>query len=172
MPSPPPADVLLLTGTSSPGTTITPCPLPITTTLTISLDSTALGCPRAEAITVTAARQPFEHGLLLWRKDVNLIYGLGPSQPWFFTGDTWRDGDPSADPSIIPPGDFYQPVRGFGKVWRERPGVREALGWATAEEQGFTAIIQEFTGGTVWQDAGGEGQVTLFNDGSSQTRGF
>ncbi|MBI1881510.1 MAG: protein kinase, partial [Chloroflexi bacterium] len=102
IPSPPPADSLLLTGTPSLGTTATPCPLPLTTTLTIALDPTALGCPRAEAITVAAAQQPFEQGLLLWRKDVNLIYGLGPDQRWFFTGDTWRDGDPSEDPAIIP----------------------------------------------------------------------
>jgi hypothetical protein len=110
---------------------------------------------------------------MLWRQDVNLIYGLGPDRLWFFTGDTWRDGlDPSDDPAIIPPNGLYQPVRGFGKVWRERPGVREALGWATAEEQGFTAVIQEFSGGTVWQDAGGEGQVILLNDSSYFSRGF
>jgi hypothetical protein len=121
---------------------------------------------------VAAARQPFEHGWLLWRQDVNLIYGLGPEQPWFFMGDTWRDGDPSDDPAIIPPNGFYQPVRGFGKVWRERPGLREALGWATAEEEGFTAIIQDFAGGVVWQDAQGEGGVILFEDGSSQISGF
>jgi hypothetical protein len=124
--------------TPSPAILATSCPLPITTTLTISLDSIvtgSLGCPRAEAIEVDAARQPFEHGWLLWRRDVNLIYGLEPDQSWFFTGDTWRDGDPSDDPAIIPPNGLYQPVRGFGKVWREESGVRESLGWATAEEQ-------------------------------------
>jgi serine/threonine-protein kinase len=161
--------------TPSPAILATSCPLPITTTLTISLDSIvtgSLGCPRAEAIEVDAARQPFEHGWLLWRRDVNLIYGLEPDQSWFFTGDTRRDGDPSDDPAIIPPNGLYQPVRGFGKVWREESGVRESLGWATAEEQGFTAIIQEFAGGTVWQDAEGEAGVILFNDGSSEMRGF
>jgi serine/threonine-protein kinase len=161
--------------TPSPAILATSCPLPITTTLTISLDSIvtgSLGCPRAEAIEVDAARQPFEHGWLLWRNDVNLIYGLEPDQSWFFTGDTWRDGDPSDDPAIIPPNGLYQPVRGFGKVWREESGVRESLGWATTEEQGFTAIIQEFAGGTVWQDAEGEAGVILFNDGSSEMRGF
>jgi serine/threonine-protein kinase len=161
--------------TPSPAILATSCPLPITTTLTISLDSIvtgSLGCPRAEAIEVDPARQPLDHGWLLWRNDVNLISGLGPDQPWFFTGDTWRDGDPSDDPAIIPPNGLYQPVRGFGKVWREESGVRESLGWATAEEQGFTAIIQEFAGGTVWQDAEGEAGVILFNDGSSEMRGF
>jgi hypothetical protein len=29
-------------------------------------------------------------------------------------------------------------VRGFGKVWREQPGVRERLGWATQPEKPVT----------------------------------
>jgi serine/threonine-protein kinase len=165
------------TAPDTPTSTLTavPCPLPITTTLTLALDADAassLGCPRAEAAIVTAARQPFEHGLMLWRSDANLIYGLGPEGTWFFTGDTWREGDPADDPAIIPPSGLYQPVRGFGKVWRERPGLRGALGWATAEEAGFAALIQEFSDGTVWQD-GERGQVViLWDNGSYETREF
>jgi hypothetical protein len=128
----------------------------------------ALGCPRAEAITTAAAQQPFEQGWLFWRRDNNLIYGLGPDQTWFFTGDTWRDGDLSYDSTINPPANLYQPVRGFGKVWRERPGVREALGWATAEESGFTTIIQEFAAGQVWYSPDEQTGVILFSDGSYQ----
>lgn len=161
--------------TPTPTLTTVPCPLPITTTLTLALDTDAtrsLGCPRAEAIVVAAARQPFEHGLLLWRQDVNLIYGLGPDGTWFFTGDTWREGDPSDDPAIIPPNGLYQPGRGFGRVWRERPGLREALGWATAEEAGFIAVIQEFSGGTAWQDGERKQLVILWNNGLYETREF
>ncbi len=161
--------------TPTPTLTAVACPLPITTTLALGLDADAiknLGCPRAEAIGIAAARQPFEHGLLLWRQDVNLIYGLGPDGTWFFTGDTWRDGDPSDDPAIIPPNGLYQPVRGFGKVWRERPGLREALGWATAEEAGFIAVIQEFSGGAAWQDGERKQVVILWNNGSYEIREF
>lgn len=161
---------------TSPPPTATPCPVPITTTLTIALDnsgSAALGCPRTEAIIVNAAQQPFENGLMLWREDVNVIYGLRPDQTWFLTGDTWReDVDPSEDPTLTPPNGLYQPVRGFGKVWREQPGLREALGWATAEEKGFTVVIQEFAGGTVWQEAEGQGGVILLNSGYYQASGF
>ncbi|GIK40648.1 MAG: hypothetical protein BroJett011_44810 [Chloroflexota bacterium] len=161
--------------TPTPTFTAVSCPVPITTTLTLALDADAtrsLGCPRAEAMVVAAARQPFEHGLLLWRQDVNLIYGLGPDGAWFFTGDTWREGDPADDPAIIPPSGLYQPVRGFGKVWRERPDLREALGWATAEETGFIAVIQEFSGGTAWQDGERQQVVILWNNGSYETREF
>lgn len=153
--------------------TSTPCPLPITTTLSIFLGDnpprTPLGCPRTEAISVAAARQTFENGLLLWRKDANFIYGLQPDQSWFFTADTWRDGDPSDDPSIIPPNGLYQPVRGFGKVWRERPNVRDSLGWGAGEEVGFSAILQEFSSGLVWWDIDRSTGLILFNDGFYQT---
>ena len=102
---------------------------------------------------------------MVWRKDLNLIYGLESGGSWFFTGDTWRDGDSAYDPTIVAPDGFYQPVRGFGKVWRERPGARDSFGWATAEEKGMTAVIQEFTGGSVWQAAGDRNLVMLFNNG-------
>jgi hypothetical protein len=132
--------------------------------------SNALGCPRAEAVTTAAAWEPFERGLLLWRKDSNLIYVLKPDETWFLTGNTWRDGDSPYDPGIIPPAGLYQPVRGFGNVWREQPGVREALGWATAEEAGFTATLQEFGGGQLWHNPERQTWVILFNDGSYQAR--
>lgn len=171
----PPTATLPSPDTPTPTLAAVSCPLPITTTLTLALDTGtagSLGCPRAEAQVIAAARQPFEHGLMLWRGDVNLIYGLGPDQRWFFTGDTWRDGDPSDDPAIVPPNGLYQPVRGFGKVWRERPGVREALGWATAEEAGFNAIIQEFPGGDVWQDGEQKRLVILWNNGAYEAREY
>lgn len=151
---------------------MTSCPQPITTTLTVFLagqpSTSKLGCPRAEAIITAAAHQPFEQGWLVWRQDFNLIYGLGPGQPWFSVGDTWRDGDSPYDPAIIPPADLYQPVRGFGKVWRERPGVRETFGWAMGEESGFMTVIQEFTAGQVWYSPDGQTGLILFNDGTYQ----
>jgi hypothetical protein len=42
-------------------------------------------------------------------------------------------------------GEFFfepHPVRGFGRVWREWPGVRQRLGWALAPERAFTAALQ------------------------------
>ena len=45
--------------------------------------------------------------------------------------------DPSTDPTSggeTPPAGLFEPTLGFGKVWREKPDVRAALGWATAEE--------------------------------------
>ena len=42
----------------------------------------------------------------------------------------------------MPPPGYYQPVRGFGLVWREQPNVRDRLGWALAPEAGFETAVQ------------------------------
>jgi hypothetical protein len=139
----------------------------LTTLLDIELNE-PLGCPRSTSSHTPAAWQPFENGLMLWRGDSNLIYGVGPGEAWFITGDRWLEGDPSDDPTINVPSGYYQPVRGFGKVWREREGVRAALGWDLAEETGFVAIIQEFTDGQVWHDADQNRFMVLFNSGNYQ----
>jgi hypothetical protein len=105
---------------------------------------------------------------MLWRADLNLIYVIEGDNWLPPVGDRWREGDPINDPSIIPPSGYYQPVRGFGLVWREQPGVRAALGWGLAEEAGFTATLQEFTDGLVWYDAERDRFMLLFDSGAYQ----
>jgi hypothetical protein len=65
--------------------------------------------------------------------------------------DTWTEDQPVDDPNITAPNGLFQPVRGFGKVWRETPGVRDRLGWATNAEQGSTGAYQRFDYGTMVQ---------------------
>jgi hypothetical protein len=130
--------------------------------------SERLGCPLGEAIITSMAWQPFERGAMLWRADLNLIYILGPDGRWRSTGDTWREGDPDSDPNLAAPDGLHQPVRGFGLAWRERPGVRDMLGWGVAEEQGFQALLQEFSGGLLWHDAPNQRFFVLLNDGTYQ----
>ena len=102
-------------------------------------------CPAAPALYSAGAEQPFEHGLMLWVGEQDFIYVLsddGFSRRWSIYVDAWNEGDPIDDPSIIPPPGFYQPLRGFGLVWRENPDVRERLGWATAPEAGYETAVQ------------------------------
>jgi serine/threonine-protein kinase len=173
-PSPTPSPTTLPAPLPTPTFTATPCPVAPAAEyvdfLGDSILNELLGCPRTEAITVTAAWQPFEQGRLLWRKDLNLIYVLKPDHTWLSTGDRWREGDPDSDPAIVPPNGLYQPVRGFGQVWRELPGVRESLGWATAEEDGFEAVMQDFLGGLAWLDAEHKALFVLLNDGTYEIR--
>ena len=49
-----------------------------------------------------------------------------------------KRGDLEFDPNIVPPDeDFKQPIRGFGRLWRDNTLVRQLLGWATTDEFGF-----------------------------------
>jgi hypothetical protein len=105
------------------------------------------GCPEA-AITSDAAEQHFEHGTMIWIKEWDRIYVLYEDVP--VTSDQastsfsneWDESQPDHDPSLVPPDDLYQPVRGFGLVWRQHPEVRERLGWAVDQETAFVTTVQ------------------------------
>jgi hypothetical protein len=126
---------------------------------------TGLGCPseyppfNTEQV-VSTAYQPFENGAMLWISRTTytqerLIYVLFNDGTFQQFDDTWRDGDP-INGGLTPPAGRYEPVRGFGKVWREGTGarVRERLGWATAPEAGGPGAYQRFARGEMyWSDA-------------------
>jgi hypothetical protein len=102
-------------------------------------------CPASSAIVSVAAEENFEHGIMIWVNEQDLIYVLfddGRSPRWSAYADEWEEGDPEDDPTLTPPTGRYQPVRGFGLVWREQPGVRDRLGWAVNAEIGFTTSVQ------------------------------
>jgi hypothetical protein len=105
------------------------------------------------------ARQPFERGRLVWigggsgladwERVVVVLNGTA-SGAWQRHPDAWQEGQPESDPAIQPPVGLYQPVRGFGKVWREQMGGPGApIGWASAPEEGLTGAIQAFQRGVV-----------------------
>jgi hypothetical protein len=82
---------------------------------------------------------------MIWVQEQDSIYVLfddGQSPKWSIFPDEWDEGEPEDDPSIIPPGGFYQPVRGFGLIWREEMGLRDRLGWAVDLESGYTTYVQ------------------------------
>jgi len=119
-------------------------------------------CPAAEAIYPTAAEQPFEHGRMIWLKetrvgefvDENVIFVLYENGQLEKYQDKWMPNEPDSDPTFVPPEGLYQPIRGFGKLWRENKSVRERLGWARTPEQGFEGAWQpaavESLGGTTY----------------------
>lgn len=109
---------------------------------------------------IATAYQPFEHGAMLWTENdygyyfdrqVYVLYDDGNYERYV---DSWDDSQPVDDPSIIPPSGFYQPVAGFGNVWREMPGVRDRLGWATEPESPSAGEIQPFERGEmIWRES-------------------
>lgn len=100
-------------------------------------------CPAEDALAGPAAEQPFENGVMIWIDQLDSVFVLTrQDQSWRRYDDTWSEEQPESDPTISPPEGRYQPIRGFGKVWREQPAVREQLGWALGPELGFESTIQ------------------------------
>ncbi len=102
-------------------------------------------CPASSPLESAAAEQRFEGGTMIWVAQEDLIYVLfNDSTPisWNAYPDEWDPGEPDRDPDLFPPSSLFQPVRGFGLVWREQSGVRERLGWAVSEEQSYNTEVQ------------------------------
>jgi hypothetical protein len=103
-------------------------------------------CAQDTAISSPGAEQAFEFGTMIWVKEEDRIYVLYDDENyttrWDIFTDDWDKSDPIDDPSIVPPPGFYQPIRGFGLVWRDQPMVRDRLGWALAGEAGFITAVQ------------------------------
>lgn len=99
-------------------------------------------CPQEAPVETAAAEQPFEGGLMIWLEAADAITVFFPDGQWQRFADTWTAAEAESDPSLSPPAGLFQPIRGFGKVWREHPQLQERLGWATSVELGYTAAVQ------------------------------
>ncbi|MBC7248683.1 MAG: hypothetical protein H5T62_00220 [Anaerolineae bacterium] len=141
LPSPSPTLV------STPSPPPTPCALSVADIFAAGY-SPCLGCASASAAEITLGEQAFESGRMFWREDQRVIYVLFADGTWLSFPDTYSDAEPPADPTLIPPPGLQQPVRGFGKVWREQLGGPEAaIGWALEGERGYRGWWQPFAGG-------------------------
>ena len=109
-----------------------------------------LGCPTGpEAAVTPAAVQSFQGGWMFWDGDHLRVYVFdSTAMTWTSYADTWREGDPESG-SATPPAGLYEPIRGFGKVWREHADLQIRRGWATAPDTGVPAAMQTFEGGGV-----------------------
>jgi len=116
-----------------------------------------IGCPQSSESGVDVATQRFEHGWMIWRGsrdkyDPAAIFVLfEDDQHYVRFDDTYSPtADPESGPAVPPPG-LQQPVRGFGKVWREGTGarVRARLGWANAPESAGRGATEYFDRGAL-----------------------
>jgi serine/threonine-protein kinase len=110
----------------------------------------ALGWARTlNPATTGGAYQQFEHGTMVWRADTSQIYVFFSDGTWRSFADTFEEGDRESDPAFSPPAGKLQPIRGFGKVWRDNADVREKLGWAQAKEMAQPAEVHNFERGAI-----------------------
>ena len=160
LPSPP---------TSTPVPTPTPCGYQVDPRFGVGAASLErLGCATQPSVEIAGAYQPFQRGRMFWRGDEKQIYVLRRDGTWDAFQDTWVEDQPSADPALVPPEGLSQPIRGFGKVWREQLGGPDAqIGWATGGESGGTLLIQAFRHGMLLRDF--EGQVVILWDDNTWT---
>lgn len=80
---------------------------------------------------------------MIWFEATGSIYVFFKDQRWQRFDDTWSEDLPASDPAIIAPAERFQPIRGFGKVWREQQDVREQLGWALGPELAYDSLTQQ-----------------------------
>ncbi len=121
-----------------------------------SLTPTLNAFPTETRAQLFIAQQDFQNGFMFWISTRNVVWVLitTPGNPntgeWRIYPDTFREGEPEFDPNLTPPSEtFYQPRRGFGKLWRTTPGLREELGWATTPEFALNTSYVYQPGGVI-----------------------
>jgi uncharacterized protein with LGFP repeats len=108
-----------------------------------------LGKGTENARTVDMAEQAFEHGRMFWRSDTNVIYILYETGGWEAMQNPYKPGDRTSW-GYSPPAGKFEPVLGFGKVWRTfLSGPTGPLGWATQPQQNYLGIAQNFQHGAM-----------------------
>jgi hypothetical protein len=136
--------------------------------VTPSPSPTALpaGFPTPELFSLVVVEQIFEGGRMLWLQPLRQIWVLVGENidpragTWRCYQDTYLEGQPERDPAFDPPPGTVspsqfagavpqQPIRGFGKLWREQESLRRALGWALTAETMHTTRYQYNAGGNL-----------------------
>ncbi len=104
-----------------------------------------IGCPQGSVTSATSAEQAFERGTMIWLSGpIYVLYSDGRLQQYT---DTFNASVDPASGGESPPSGLIEPVRGFGKVWRNNPDVRSGLGWGVAAEAGGSAAVLRFERG-------------------------
>jgi serine/threonine-protein kinase len=99
-------------------------------------------------ITRQAASQTFERGAMIYLSGTpGQIYALYNNGTYQRFDDTYNPATDPVSGAQTPPAGLIEPVRGFGKVWRNNDGVRSALGWGTTAEAGTNAGSMDFQRG-------------------------
>ncbi len=102
---------------------------------------------------IYVAQQRFERGWMFWLQPNQQIWLLSVNDRdehlWSVYDDNFVDGDIESDPEIPVPEGMQQPVRGFGKLWRENLEVRTAIGYALEDELGHTTRYEYHHGGAL-----------------------
>jgi hypothetical protein len=133
-----------------------------------------LGCPVTVQQTIPSmAEEIFQGGHMFWRSDTDELYvvqdrqrdGVELSEGTWQTNPAWKwDGSYPEGVGMSPPPGLYEPVRGFGWVWRNHLGAADGpMGWALDKEYGFnnTGQVQVFEQGLMFKGSSPKVYVLL-----------
>jgi hypothetical protein len=125
--------------------------------------SKALGRPLAGEQVVPMAEQAYQKGAMFWRGDTKQITVITEQGAWSAYADTWNESQ-QAGKFFTAPAGLIEPVRGFGKVWREQLGGPNApIGWGMEGERGYDGRIQKYERGTAILNDRGQVYALLAN---------
>ena len=142
--------------TPAASVTATSTPVPAPTATLVPVAAIAFQPDNAGPHDVTVAVESFEHGVMIYRADTKQDYVLLASKTFKVYPDTWDTSQPASGGLTPPPGKV-EPRRGFGKLWRADPDIRQGLGWGLSAEVGMTASIS------------GDGKATTIRADSTYT---
>ncbi|MBZ0278071.1 MAG: LysM peptidoglycan-binding domain-containing protein [Anaerolineae bacterium] len=128
--------------------------------LTISV-STA---PNPTSLTTQAAFQQYENGFMVWRADTGAIYVFGLGLGVYLQSSYQGLPDNTCDTGV--PSGFVCPINGFGRVWGNDVNTRRYMGWATAPEQGYSAVLN-LVGGNVVSMTLPDGRTVYIDNGTT-----
>lgn len=159
----PPTQAATTAETDAPSTDVQTRTTPTVTATETDLPS-LFPTPRREQVIVV--EQVFERGNMFWFRDRRTIWvavgdEIDPVRgEWLCFNDTFVEGDVESLPEFDPPADattdsnfpnaeLQQPIRGFGKIWRENEDLREQIGYALASEVEHSEPREYIAGGVV-----------------------
>lgn len=119
----------------------------------------ALGTP-PNPRQLSGAVQTFERGTMLWLGEPSggVIYVLYDDGRLARYDDTFDENTDPERGNLSAPSGLQEPIRGFGKLWRDNADIQNALGWAVAGETPYSVSVQGFTLGRMVH-IGGRGVV-------------
>jgi len=123
-------------------------------TVTASATESTVELPDPIVQEIIVSEQQFERGRMFYLQPTDEIWvmfedpnGLGGR--WEQFDNTWEESMPELDPELEAPEGFSQPIRGFGKLWRENGEIGDALGWALETEVGHVTTYRYEPGGEI-----------------------
>ena len=125
-----------------------------TGTATASPTDSSVALPDAIVQEIIVSEQQFERGRMFYLQPTDEIWVMiqdpnGLGGPWEIFDNMWEDGMPELDAEIEAPEGLSQPIRGFGKLWRENDEIRDQLGWAIQTEVGHVTTYRYQPGGEI-----------------------